>query len=110
MPAFEIRKFVASEKTNPSPRKQRLHLVILCSLGVVAILLMTLLVLPYFSPSVPKWHRAHYSAGTASPRPGLFTKQGLHLTRTRLGSMGDNLLWFRVGSNVYYLEVFAPIE
>ena len=98
------------QKTDLSSRKQRVHLLILCSLGIVAILLMMLLVIPFLWPAVPRWDRAHYSAGRARPKAGFMTGQGLHMTRTTMGSMRDNLLWLRVGSNVWYLEVLVPID
>ena len=98
------------QKTDLSTRKQRVHLLILCSLGVLAILLMILLVLPVFWPAVPRWDRAHYSAGGLSPKPGLFTKQGLDLTQTRVDGMSGNVLSLRIGSNVWFLEVMVPTD
>jgi hypothetical protein len=105
-----LMKAVFLEKIDLSNRKQRVHLLILCSLGILALVLMVILILPFLCPAVPRWDRAHYVAGKVSPKPGLFTKQGLHLTRTSMGSMGDHILSLRIGSNVWFLEVMAPLD
>jgi hypothetical protein len=105
-----LMKAVFLEKSDLSSRKQRVHLLILCSLGILALVLMVILVLPFLCPAMPRWDRAHYAAGKVNPKPGLFTKQGLHLTRTSMGSMGDNILSLRIGSNVWFLEVMAPVH
>ena len=105
-----LMKAVFLEKIDLSSRKQRIHLLILCSLGILALVLMVILILPFLCPAVPRWDQAHYAAGKVSPKPGLFTKQGLHLTRTCMGSMGDHILSLRVGSNVWFLEVMAPLD
>jgi hypothetical protein len=98
-------------KTDLSNRKQCIHLLVLCSLGISAVVLMLILVLPFFWSEVPRWDKAYYVAG----RPGRGAKaptwQGLHITRTTLGSsMRDDVLWLRVGTNVWALEVLTPMN
>ena len=98
------------QKTDLSIRKQRLHILILCSLGIVVVVLAMLLVLSLTWPPVPRWYSAHYSIGRVNPKPGFATKQGLHRTRATMGSTRDDVLWFRVGTNVWFVEVMAPID
>lgn len=95
-------------KPDLGSRKQRLQLLMLCLLGILALLLGVPMVLPSLSPRVPKWYRAHYSAGRTFPRGAFAAQRGLHLTRTNLGSMRDDTLWLRGGSNVWFLEVVSP--
>ena len=98
------------QKTDLGSRKQRVHLLILGSLGMLAILLVMLLVLPFLWPSVPRWDQAQYFAGR--PRPGANppTQQGLCITRTTVGSSRDDVLWLRVGTHVWTLEVLSPMS
>ena len=99
------------QKTDLNSRKQRVHLVILCSLGILAICLGVLLVLPSLSPRVPRWYRAHYAAGRVPPTAKFATRQGLHLARKTLGrSVQDDIMWFRVGASAWWVEVMSPID
>jgi hypothetical protein len=98
-------------KTDLSSRKQRVRLLVLCSLGVVVILLGVLLVLLFFPPPVPRWYRAHYAAGRVPATAEFAARQGLHLSRRTLGSsMQDDVVWLRVGTNVWALEMLTPIN
>ena len=101
-------KIAFLQGTDLSSRKQRVHLLILCSLGVLAILLMMLLVLPSLTPAVPRWYWAHYSAGRVSPKAGFLTKQGLHWRSMTMGGTREDVLWLRVGTNVWRLEALSP--
>lgn len=98
------------QKTDLRSRKQRIHLLILGSLGILAILLAMLLVLPFLCSAVPRWDRALYFV--CRPRPGakVPTGQGLHISQTTVGSSRDDVLWLRVGTNVWALEVLTPIN
>ncbi len=99
------------QKTDLGSRKQRVQLLILGSLGMLTILLTLLLVLPFLWPAVPRWDRAQYFAGRTGPGAKPPARQGLHLTRTIVGSSTrDDVLWLRVGTNVWALEVLTPMN
>ena len=98
------------QKTDLRSRKQRVHLLILGSLGTLAILVAMLFVLPFLWPAVPRWDRALYFVCRPSPGAKLPAGQGLHITRTTVGSSRDDVLWLRVGTNVWALEVLTPVN
>ncbi|MEI6395398.1 MAG: hypothetical protein WCT12_30350 [Verrucomicrobiota bacterium] len=98
------------ERTDLSSRKQRVHLLILCSLGVLAILLAMLLVLSSLTPAVPRWYRAHYFAGRVRAKVGFLKKQGLHSIHTVMGNMRDDVLVLKVGTNAWFLEALSPLD
>jgi hypothetical protein len=92
-------------------RKQRVRLLILLSLGGAAVLLATVLVFASFSRQVPRWYKAHYSVGRVPPTAKLPARKGLHWTRTALSrNMQEDVLWIRIGSNAWGLDIMSPID
>jgi len=73
------------QNTDLTSRKQRVHLLILSSLGMLVVL-GVLLILPSLSPQVPRWYRDPLRGGQGQPEARAPAQAGL-------ASVSENSPW-----------------